>query len=93
MTEYDVTISSKGQFVLPKEVRDKFKLSTGSKIKIVVDGETIILKPRTIADGLQDLVIADILKDRKTVTGKTIREYQIKLNKAFDTIVTEAEQE
>jgi len=93
MTEYDVTISSKGQFVLPKEVRDKFKLSTGSKIKIVVDGETIILKPRTIADELQDLVIADILKDGKTVTGKTIREYQIKLNKAFDTIVAEAEQE
>ena len=93
MTEYDVTISSKGQFVLPKEVRDKFKLSTGSKIKIVVDGETIILKPRTIADELQDLVIADILKDGKTVTGKTIREYQIKLNKAFDTIVAEAEAE
>jgi AbrB family looped-hinge helix DNA binding protein len=93
MTEYDVTISSKGQFVLPKEIRDKFKLSTGSKIKIIVDGESIILKPRTIADELQDLVIADIVKDGKAVTEKNIREYQTKLNKAFDIIVAEAELE
>ncbi len=93
MSEYDVTISSKGQFVLPKEVRDKFKLSTGSKIKIIVDGENIILKPRTIADELQDLIVAEIVKNGKTVTEKTIREYQLKLNKAFDTMVAEAELE
>jgi AbrB family looped-hinge helix DNA binding protein len=91
--EYDVTISSKGQFVLPKEVRDKFKLSTGSKIKIIVDGENIILKPRTIADELQDLILTDIVKDGKAVTEETIRKYQTKLNKAFDAMVAEAEQE
>ncbi len=31
--EYDVVMSSKGQFVLPKEIRDKFQLSAGSKSK------------------------------------------------------------
>lgn len=93
MTEYNVTISSKGQFILPKEVRDKFKLSTGSKVKIIVDGETIILKPRTVADELHDLILADIEKDGKPVTGETIRIYQTKLNKAFDTMVAEAEEE
>ncbi len=41
MTEYNVTISSKGQFVLPKEIRDQFKLSNGSKVKVIVDGDTI----------------------------------------------------
>ena len=93
MTEYDVTISSKGQFVLPKEVRDKFKLSTGSKIKIMVDGETIILKPRTVADELHDLILADIVKDGKAVTEEIVREYKTKLNKAFDAMVAEAEEE
>ena len=93
MTEYDVTISSKGQFVLPKEVRDKFKLSTGSKVKIIVDEETIIIKPRTIADELRDLILNDIEKDGKPVTEETIRMYQDKLNKAFDAMVAEAEEE
>jgi AbrB family looped-hinge helix DNA binding protein len=93
MSEYDVTISSKGQFVLPKEVRDKFKLSAGSKIKIIVEDERIILKPRTVADELQDLILADIAKDGKIINEKTVKEYQIKLNKALDSIVAEAEQE
>lgn len=93
MSEYDVTISSKGQFVLPKEVRDKFKLSTGSRIKIIVEGEQIILKPRTVADELQDLILADIAKDGKSINQGTVKEYQVKLNKALDSIVAEAEQE
>lgn len=93
MSEYDVTISSKGQFVLPKEVRDKFKLPTGSRIKIIVEGERIILKPRTVADELQDLIFADIAKDGKTINQGTVKEYQVKLNKALDSIVAEAEQE
>ena len=90
--EYDVSISSKGQFVLPKELREKFKLSTGSKLKIIVDGETIILKPRTIADELHDLIINDIAKDGKEVNQENIREYKTKLNKAFDDVVNEANQ-
>jgi AbrB family looped-hinge helix DNA binding protein len=91
--EYDVVMSSKGQFVLPKEVRDKFKLSAGSKVKVIVDGEQIILKPRTISDELQDLILADIVKDGKPVSEETIKEYQVKLNKALDSLVAEGEQE
>lgn len=93
MIEYDVTISSKGQFVLPKEVRDKFKLSAGSKVKIIVDGETITLKPRTIADELEDLVLADIVKNGEDITKEIIQKYQTKLNKAFDIMIAETEQE
>jgi len=93
MTEYNVTISSKGQFILPKEVRDKFKLAAGNKVKVIVEGETIILKPRTVADELRDLILADLNKDGKTVTEETIRIYQTKVNKAFDTLVAEAEEE
>lgn len=93
MTEYVVTISSKGQLVLPKEVRDKFKLSTGSKVRIIAKGDTIILKPRTIADELREHILADIENDGKVVTEETIRTYQTKLNKAFDAMVAEAEEE
>lgn len=93
MAEYDVTMSSKGQVVLPKEIRDKFKLSTGSKIKIIVDGENIIFKPRTIADEFQDLILADIVKDGKNVSEATIREYKNKLNKALDHMVAETGQQ
>lgn len=91
--EYDVVMSSKGQFVLPKEVRDKFKLGAGSKVKIIIDGEQIILKPRTISDELQDLIRADIAKDGKPVTEQMVKEYQVQLNKALDSLVAEAEQE
>lgn len=93
MTEFDVIVSSKGQVVLPKEVRDRFRLGAGSKIKVIVDGEQIILKPRTISDELQDLILADIVKDGKPITKETIREYQVKINKALDSIVAEGEQE
>ena len=93
MTEYNVTISSKGQFVLPKEVRDQFKLSSGSKVKVIVDGDIIILKPRNIADELQELILADIVKDGKRVTPENVKEYQVQLNKALDHMVAEAEQE
>jgi hypothetical protein len=56
-------------------------------------GDTIILKPRSVADELQDLILAVIVKDGKSVTAETVKEYQIQLNTALDHIVAEAEQE
>ena len=93
MTQYDVTIWSKGQLVLPKEIRNKFRLNSGSKIKVIVDGEQIILKPRTVADELQDIILAEIAKDGKPINEETIKEYQIKLNQALDKLVATADQE
>ena len=93
MKEYDVVISTKGQVVLPKEIREQFKLSTGSKIKVWIDGEQIILKPRSVMDEMKDLIIADLARDGKPVTEKTVKEYQAKLGKALDAVVAEAEQE
>jgi len=93
MRQYDVVISSKGQFVLPKEIRNQFRLNSGSKIKVIVDGEQIILKPRTVADELHDIILAEITKDGKPVNDETIKEYQIKLNQALDVMVDAADQE
>ena len=39
-------ISSKGQLVLPKLVRDAYGLGPGSEVDIETVGETIVLRPR-----------------------------------------------
>ncbi|MDO4962408.1 MAG: AbrB/MazE/SpoVT family DNA-binding domain-containing protein [Eubacteriales bacterium] len=38
-------LSSKGQVVLPKTIRDSLELSAGSKFLIFSDGQNILLKP------------------------------------------------
>ena len=48
MSQYltEVTaISSKGQVVLPKNVRDSLVLVPGAKLMVLSDGENILLKP------------------------------------------------
>ncbi len=42
-----VKISSKGQLVLPKAVRDAHGLVPGSVVEVESVGDTIVLKPRT----------------------------------------------
>ena len=53
MTQYmtDVTaVSSKGQVVLPKPIRDRLMIETGTKLLVISDGENIILKPFAMPD-------------------------------------------
>ena len=48
MTQYmtDITaVSSKGQVVLPKEIRDSMQIEPGTKLMVISDGVRIILKP------------------------------------------------
>ena len=48
MTQYlsDVTsVSSKGQVVLPKAIRDKLQIVPGIKMMVFSDGVSILLKP------------------------------------------------
>ncbi len=41
------TLSTKGQIVIPAEIRDQMKLSAGTKLSIQRDGQTLILRPIT----------------------------------------------
>jgi len=41
-----VKISSKGQLVLPKAVRDAYRLEPGSELEIEDTGSAIVLRPR-----------------------------------------------
>jgi AbrB family looped-hinge helix DNA binding protein len=54
MTNLSTTrMSSKGQVVIPEDIRDRLKLKTGSRFVVVVKNDVIILKtiaPPTMAD-------------------------------------------
>lgn len=42
----DITaLSSKGQLVLPKSIRESLSLETGCKFMVFADGDNILLKP------------------------------------------------
>lgn len=66
MTQYftDVTVmSSKGQVVLPKLIRETMMLDAGAKMLVISDGDSIILKPILMPDisefqGLMDAAAA-----------------------------------
>ena len=44
------SVSSKGQVVLPKSVREALTLNPGSKLIVISDGTNILLKPIDIPD-------------------------------------------
>jgi AbrB family looped-hinge helix DNA binding protein len=46
------TISSRGQIVIPKVVRERLNLKAGTEVEIEVKGESLIMKP--IVKGLPD---------------------------------------
>ena len=77
---------------MPKEIRDQFKLNSGSKLRVSVEQGKIILQPRTVEDELQAIVVYSIRKDGKQVTKETVKEYQAKLRQAVDKISEEAEE-
>jgi AbrB family looped-hinge helix DNA binding protein len=41
------TVSTKGQIVIPAEIREQLKLSVGTKLSIQREGQTLILRPIT----------------------------------------------
>lgn len=54
------TLTSKGQLVIPKTVRDRLHLKAGAKLAVSIDGSRIVLetggaKPKRLADWLPQL--------------------------------------
>ena len=91
--QFDVSISTKGQLVLPKEIRDKFQLNVGSKLRVFVENERIVLQPRSFEEDVRDFISSAIRQDGKKVNGDTLQEFQAKFRKAIDQMVAEAEAE
>jgi AbrB family looped-hinge helix DNA binding protein len=40
-------VTSKGQIVIPSELRKKYKIAPGTRLEIIDDGDQIILRPIT----------------------------------------------
>jgi len=43
----EITVTTKGQIVIPVELRRKYKITPGTRINILDDGEHIIMTPIT----------------------------------------------
>lgn len=52
-------VSSKGQVVLPKSIRDSLALKAGAKLMVLSDGENILLKPIRMPDAAEFRAMMD----------------------------------
>lgn len=50
-----VTLSTKGQLVLPKPVRDALRLKPGHRLNVAVEGRRIVIEPESQPAGWQPL--------------------------------------
>jgi len=75
-----VTLSSKGQIVIPSKVRKKFSLNEGDSLVIIEEKDGIRLQPLV---NLSELWGVDALKNTGTVLKEMRREWDDELdNKA-----------
>lgn len=47
-----VTVSSKGQIVVPKRIRDALRLKPGMRLQVELQGDRLVLKP--LHEGIAD---------------------------------------
>ena len=71
-----VKVSSKGQIVIPKEIREKLGIAKGSILNVKLEGKKIILE--TIQDPPKEIFVLagsklteKILKEAKTTSDKS----------------------
>ena len=80
MANLEVKLSSKGQIVIPKEVREKLGLKAGDKIKLEVEeGKRLIVQPSVnppndVFVKAGDRLIEETLQEAKRVDEEKIRE-------------------
>ena len=61
------SVTVKGQFTIPRKFCDALKLTAGSKMFIVCDGEHLLLKPLTPPDFK---AFAKVVRESKALTEK-----------------------
>jgi len=78
-----VTVSTKGQIVIPKEVRERFGLRPGTKIDVKLKGNEITLKPmrENISDRLYGKYRGvDLLEDLKEEHYREVKREFVRRN-------------
>lgn len=69
-------MSSKGQVVIPEEVRNRLGLKTGTKFVVVTEGDVVILK--TLSAPSMDELDELIAKARNQAKGASLKKSDIK---------------
>jgi len=72
-----VKVSSKGQVVIPKKIREKLGITKGSFLNVKLDGKKIILE--TVQQPPQEIFI----KAGKEITDKFLREAKTTSDKSY----------
>lgn len=70
------SLSSKGQVVIPGEIREQLDINAGAKFIITTDGENLLLKPveEPDIDSFEEL----IKKSRKIIEKEDIKKEDVK---------------
>ena len=67
------TVSSKGQIVIPKALRERLRLTPGTALQIDVQGETLLMQ--RVVKGYGDWrTMGGMLRDEGNMLGKLARE-------------------
>jgi AbrB family looped-hinge helix DNA binding protein len=78
MKEEVVTISAKGQVVLPSDIRKELSLEKGTKMVLVVREGMVIMKPIKRLSELRG-ILSEIEKSAREIVKELREEWEIKL--------------
>jgi len=73
-----VTVSAKGQIVLPSDVRKELSIEKGTKMVLVIREGVIVMKPLKRLSELKG-ILAKIDKSAKEIVRELREEWEIKL--------------
>lgn len=71
-----VTLSSKGQIVIPSKIRKKLSLKEGDSLVVLEENDSIRLVPRV---NISDLWGVDTLQDARSILSEIRREWDREL--------------
>ena len=75
MTLKVTSLSSKGQIVIPRDIREKLGLSSGSNLLVMTDGSSLLLRP---IDAPSFQTFEQLVKDsRKLVSQKKLKKSEV----------------
>lgn len=77
MATLEVTsLSTKGQIVIPREIREKLGLEPGTKLIVIQEGDNILLKPITLPkkEQFKKLIsLGDEVRDKLDLTEDDVK--------------------
>jgi AbrB family looped-hinge helix DNA binding protein len=83
-------VNSKGHLVLPKEIRHQFHLVPGSKVRIEVEGDRIVLIPQALVDAMEKIIVDTLKKVGLKPDTASLSQYQAAMKLALANMANDA---